>query len=72
MEIRTRLAGAIITLFGAFSSLFGGLVLAGAIQAWFTGENAGPSDAKGGFVFLTIGAAAVRYGWRCLRGFERR
>jgi len=47
MEIKTRLAGIVIILFGAFCVLFGGLILAGAIWALVTGEHVGSSDGYG-------------------------
>jgi len=68
METNTRLVGIAIILSGAVFVFMGGLVLAAGIWAFAAGK---PYAFSGGGVFLTIGLAAIGYGWQCMKGFAK-
>ena len=63
----TRLIGIVILLFGTVFVLFAGFFLVGGILTKADDHSWG----KGVAVFLTIGVAASRYGWQCVRGFGK-
>ncbi|MGO9983208.1 MAG: hypothetical protein ACLPIX_03230 [Rhodomicrobium sp.] len=66
----TRLIGILIIAFGAVFALLGAIVLAAVIQAFATGVPLS-SDGRGGAIFLSIGIAAIGYGWQCVKGFDK-
>ncbi len=65
----TRLIGILIIMFGAIFALLGVLALAAVVKAIATAAPPSPAG-NGGGVFLSIGAAAIGYGWRCVKGFD--